>query len=44
MPGGLKSQLQNGEYLFADRGYRGKSETLRIRNPFDTDAVKESKR
>jgi hypothetical protein len=44
MPGGLKSQLQDGEYLFADRGYRGEQETLRIRNPFDTDAVKESKR
>jgi hypothetical protein len=43
-PGGLKSQLQEGEYIFADQGYRGEPETLRLRNPFDTDAVKETKK
>lgn len=43
-PGGLKSQLRAGEYLFADQGYRGEPETLRVRNPRDSDAVKEAKR
>jgi hypothetical protein len=43
-PGGLKSQLQEGEYVFADQGYRGEPDKLRLRNPFDTDAVKEAKR
>jgi DDE superfamily endonuclease len=43
-PGGLKSQLREGEYLFADQGYRGEPEILRVRNPRDTDAVKEAKR
>jgi hypothetical protein len=43
-PGGLKSQLQEGEYVFADQGYRGEPETLRLRNPFDTEAVKVAKR
>jgi DDE superfamily endonuclease len=43
-PGGLKSQLRDGEYLFADQGYRGEPDTLRVRNPRDTDAVKEAKR
>jgi DDE superfamily endonuclease len=42
-PGGLKSQLRDGEYLFADQGYRGEPETLRVRNPRDTAAVKEAK-
>jgi DDE superfamily endonuclease len=42
-PGGLKSQLRNGEYLFADQGYRREPETLCVRNPRDTDAVKEAK-
>jgi hypothetical protein len=44
VPGGLKDQLQDGEYLFADLGYRGEPQTLRIRNHFDTEAVKEAKR
>jgi hypothetical protein len=43
-PGGLKSQLQEGEYIFADQGYRGEQQTLRLRNPFDSEAVKEAKR
>jgi hypothetical protein len=44
MPGGLKSQLQEGEYIFADQGYRGEPEKLRLRNPFDPEAVKEAKK